>query len=138
MNVKELELVEGWSNADSTMRVRFNFPLQAAAGTNTTAVVYFEIEPGDHLGRHTDSAEEILYVVEGTGEAVVGDERVALEPGSLGVVPELVPHAVYNTSEATLKVVGFFSAAELEHVFDEPIQPLGTRYVHTPMAEVPA
>jgi hypothetical protein len=49
-----------------------------------------------------------------------------------------VPHAVYNTGDATLKIVGFFSAAELDHTFDEPFQPLGTRFVHTPMAEVPA
>jgi len=36
------------------------------------------------------------------------------------------------------EVVGFFSAAKLEHVFDEPIQPIGTSRVTTPPAEVPA
>ena len=138
MNVKELELVDGWNDVDDAMRLRFNFPLHAGTGTKTTAVVYFEIEPGDHLGTHSDSAEEVLYVIEGTGEAVVGDDRLALEPGTLGVAPERVPHAVYNTGETTLKIVGFFSAAELEHIFAEPIQPLGATVVHTPMAEVPA
>ena len=137
MNVRELELVQGWSDTDPAMRVRFDFPL-AAAGAKTTSVVYFEVDPGDHLGRHTDSAEEVLYVIDGTGEALVGDERIPLEPGTLGLVPELVPHAVYNTGDSTLRVVGFFSGAELEHVFDEPIQPLGTAVVHTPMADVPA
>jgi mannose-6-phosphate isomerase-like protein (cupin superfamily) len=91
-----------------------------------------------NLGRHTDSAEEILYIVDGTGEAIVGDERAALEPGTLAVVPELVPHAVYNTGDTTLKVIGYFSAAEVEHVFDEPVQPIGLTVLHTPMAEVPA
>jgi quercetin dioxygenase-like cupin family protein len=104
--------------------VRFTFPLQPAAGTKTTAVVYFEIAPGDHLARHTDSAEEILYVVMGRGEAEVGGERVPIEAGSLAVVPERVPHGVHNTGDTTLKIVGFFSAAELEHVFGEPLQPL--------------
>ena len=135
-NVKQLELMEGWSEIDPKMRVRFDFPLQAAAGTKTTAVVYFEIEPGERLARHTDSAEEILYVVEGSGEAEVGGERVPIEAGSLAVVPELVPHGVRNTGDSTLKVVGFFSAAELEHVFEEPLQPLGVTVVHTPF--VPA
>ena len=138
MNVNELELVEMWSDTDSTMRTRFNFPLHAAVGTNASAVVYFEIEPGEHLATHRDSAEEILYVVAGTGEARVGDDVIPLAEGTLGVVPQLVPHAVYNTGETTFKAVGFFAGAELEHVFDEPFQPVGTNVVHTPMAEVPA
>ena len=138
MNVKDLELLEIWSDSDPRMRVRFDFPLQAAAGTKTTAVVYFEIAPGDHLGRHTDSAEEILYVVEGRGEAEVGGERVPIEAGSLAVVPELVPHGVRNMGDTTLKIVGFFSAAELEHVFEEPLQPLGIQVVNTPFVGAPA
>ena len=135
-NVRNLELIEGWSDADPAMRVRFNFPL-AAAGTKASAVVYFEVEPGEHLGRHRDSAEEIVYVVEGRGEAEVGDERVPVEAGSLALVPELVPHAVYNTGDTTLRAVGFFAAAEVEHTFDEPIQPLGVRVVHTPFVTAP-
>ena len=138
MNVRDRELLEVWSDSDPRMRVRFDFPLQAAAGTKTTAVVYFEIAPGDHLARHRDSAEEILYVVEGRGEAEVGGERVPIEAGSLAVVPERVPHGVHNTGDTTLKIVGFFSAADLEHVFEEPIQPLGVRVINTPFVGVPA
>jgi quercetin dioxygenase-like cupin family protein len=138
VNVNELELREAWSDEDSAMRVRSAFPLHAEAGTTSSAVVYFEIEPGEHLGRHTDGAEEILYVVDGKGEGEVGGERVELDTGTLAVVPELVPHAVYNTGDSTLKVIGFFAAAELEHVFEQPLQPMGISVVHTPMAEVPA
>ena len=138
MNVRELELREAWSDANAAMRVRSAFPLHADAGTKSSAVVYFEIEPGDHLGRHRDGAEETLYIVEGTGEAEVGGERIELDAGTLAVVPECVPHAVYNTGDTTLKVVGFFAAAELEHVFEQPLQPMGLSIVHTPMAEVPA
>ena len=68
----------------------------------------------------------------------MGGDRVDLNAGTLAVVPELVPHAVYNTGEETLKVVGFFAAAELEHVFEHTLQPAGIRVLHTPMAEVPA
>ena len=138
MNVNELELMEAWDEMDPPMRTRVAFPLHAEAGTKSSAVVYFEIEPGDHLGTHTDSAEEILLVIGGTGDAIVGGECVELAPGSLAVVPQLVPHSVHNTGETTLKVVGFFAASELEHVFDEPVQPMGLTVMHTPMVEVPA
>ena len=76
MNVRELELMEVWSDEDAAMRARSAFPFHAQAGTKSSAVVYFEIEPGEHLGHHTGGAEEILYIVDGTGKAEVGGERI--------------------------------------------------------------
>ena len=62
-----------------------------------------------------------------------------LEAGTLAVVPELVPHAVYNTGDTTLKVVGFFAAAELEHVFEHAAAADGhQRRAHADGREVPA
>ena len=130
------DLMEIWNDADPEMRVRFHFPLHRGLGTESTAVVYFEVEPGEYLGRHTDSAEEILLVLEGEGIASVGDEDVEISPGSLAVVPALAPHGVRATGDRTLKVVGFFSGAELEHEFDEPVQPIGVSRITTPPVEV--
>ena len=129
------ELMEGWSATDPRMRARASFPLFAAHGTKSTAVVYFEVEPGDHLGRHTDSAEEILLILQGEGEAIVGEERSPVGRGSLALVPELVPHDLYATGTEPLRVVGFFSAAEVESTFDDPMQPFGERVIGTPPLE---
>ena len=129
------ELMEGWSATDSRMRAKASFPLFAAHGTKSTAVVYFEVEPGNHLGRHTDSAEEIILILQGDGEAVVGDERAGVAPGSLALIPELVPHDLYATGSDALKAIGFFSAAEVESIFDDPMQPFGERAVGTPPLE---
>lgn len=131
------ELMEMWNDVDSEMRSRFHFPLHGGFGTESTAVVYFEVEPGEYLGRHTDSAEEILLVLEGEGIATVDDEDSEIGPGSLAVVPARAPHSVRATGNGTLKVVGFFSSAELEHDFDEPVQPIGLSRLATPPAEVP-
>ena len=73
--IDELELLEGSYEDDPTMRVRVNFPFYVGTGTKNTAVVYFELEPGHRLGTHTDSAEEILLILEGAAEATVGDEQ---------------------------------------------------------------
>ena len=86
-NINELALTDLASPADPTLQSRFTFPISAATGSAATAAVYFEVAPGKRLGRHTDSSEEIIYVVEGTGEATVGDERVAISTGTLAVVP---------------------------------------------------
>ena len=135
VQVDELELFEGWSQSDTGMRVRFGFPISSGTGAKSTAVVYFELEPGEHLGSHTDSAEEILLIVAGRGEATIGDERAAVETGTLAVVPALVPHSVKNTGEETLRIVGFFSSSTVLSVFDAPMEPLATRYFTAPMIE---
>jgi len=92
VRIDELELFEGWSQSDAGMRVRAGFPISSGTGTKSTALVYFELEPGEHLGSHTDSAEEVLYIVEGHGHGIVAGERADLEPGSLIVVPATVLH----------------------------------------------
>jgi len=131
----ELELIEGWSEDDSTRRARFNFPIFNLTGALNTAVVYFEVDPGDHLGMHTDSAEEVLYIVSGTAEAIVGDERGEIGPGSLALVPAMVPHDIVNTGDETVRLVGFFSSSTVVSVFEDPFAPIGRRVVGTPVPE---
>ena len=131
----ELELIEGWSEDDSTRRARFNFPIFNLTGALNTAVVYFEVDSGDHLGMHTDSAEEVLYIMSGTAEAIVGDERGEIGPGSLALVPAMVPHDIVNTGDETVRVVGFFSSSTVVSVFEDPFAPIGRRVVGTPVPE---
>jgi quercetin dioxygenase-like cupin family protein len=108
----ELELMQGWFDSDPEhARARVAFPINKWAGSNDSAAVYFEVEPGDRLARHTDSAEEVLYIVAGEAEAEVCDERGRLTAGDLAVIPALVPHGPVNVGTETVKVVGFFSAS---------------------------
>jgi quercetin dioxygenase-like cupin family protein len=101
------------------------FPLNKWVGSADSAAVYFEIEPGNRLAEHTDSAEEILYVVAGDAEAQVADERRRLSTGELAVIPAMVPHAVVNVGSETVKVVGFFSQSEVISTFNESVRPFG-------------
>ena len=122
----ELELMQGWFDSDPEhARARVTFPINKWTGSADSAAVYFEIEPGDRLAEHTDSAEEILYVVAGDAEARVGDERGRLAAGDLAVIPAMVPHGVNNVGSETVKVVGFFSESEIISTFNEPVQPFG-------------
>jgi quercetin dioxygenase-like cupin family protein len=126
----KLELMEVWLDSDPQhKRLQVTFPINKWAGSRDSAVVYFEIEPGNRLAPHTDSAEEILYLISGEAEAEVGDERGRLAAGDLAVIPAMVPHGLVNTGEEPLKVIGFFSEAEIVSSFDEPIQPIGAAVV---------
>lgn len=121
----DLDLLEAYVDSDPRGRVFPAFPINRATGAEHTAVVYFEVLPGDHLPTHTDSAEEILYIVAGEGEAHLGDERGHVRAGDLAVIPAMVPHGIANTGDETLKVVGFFCESEIESTFVEPLQPMG-------------
>ena len=135
----ELELIQGWADSDPRARWRVNFPINKTAGSAGSAVVYFELQPGDRLATHTDSAEEVLYIVAGTAEAEVGDERGMVEAGDLAVIPAMVPHGLRNVGGEPVKVVGFFAEAEITSTFGEPIYPMeATTVVQAPVAPVAA
>ena len=120
-----LELAEAYVDSDPRGRVFPAFPIHRFAGAEHTAVVYFEVQPGDYLPTHTDSAEEILYIVAGEGEARVGDQRARVQAGDLAVIPAMVPHGIANAGDETLRVVGFFCESEIVSTFEEPLQPMG-------------
>jgi quercetin dioxygenase-like cupin family protein len=127
----ELELMQGWFDSDPEhARALVTFPINKWAGSRDSAAVYFELEPGNRLPRHTDSAEEILYVVAGEAEAEVGDERGRLAAGDLAVIPAMVPHGLLNVGNETVKVVGFFSESEIISTFKEPVQPFGAAVIN--------
>jgi quercetin dioxygenase-like cupin family protein len=130
--IDELELMEVWYEDDPTMRLKVNFPFFLGTGTKSTAVVYFEIEPGHRLGTHTDSAEEILLVLEGTAGVSLGEERGQLSAGEMALVPAMEPHGLRNAGEETVRVVGFFSSNVVVSTFDRPMMPFGQRVVGTP------
>lgn len=140
--IENLELAEVSYEDDPTMRVKVNFPFYVGTGTKNTAVVYFELEPGHRLGSHTDSAEEILLILQGEAEATVGDETGRVSAGDMAVVPAMVPHALRNARDETVRVVGFFSSNVVVSTFDRPMMPFGQRVVGTPPVlaedEVPA
>jgi quercetin dioxygenase-like cupin family protein len=130
--IDQLELMEVWYEDDPTMRLKVNFPFFLGTGTRSTAVVYFEVEPGHRLATHTDSAEEILLILEGEAEVSLGDEQGRLCAGEMALVPAMVPHGLRNAGEETVRVVGFFSSNVVVSTFDRPMMPFNQRVLGTP------
>jgi quercetin dioxygenase-like cupin family protein len=105
--------------------LRATFPISSAQGTADLAVVVMEIEPGGMLLEHTDSAEELLFVVEGEVEASVGDEIGTLAAGQAAVVPALAAHGLRNLSDRRARLLGVFASSTNVAVFTDPIGPNG-------------
>jgi mannose-6-phosphate isomerase-like protein (cupin superfamily) len=100
MECKALDFAEGF-------RVAFgNARAQGAVMT---------IAPGERQGdaqnRHAD-ADQWLYVVEGTGTAVVQDKPQALRPGVLLLIEKGERHEVRNDGEQPLKTLNLYVPPE--------------------------
>lgn len=134
INLNELELNEFIGKEDSKQHCKATFPLVGFHGSKEIATVYFEIEPGDNLGRHTDSAEELLVVLDGKAEASVGKEKQEAGKGTMVLVPKMVPHDIKNIGSSTLKVLGVFGGANnIVATFDKAILPSESNIVNTAM-----
>jgi quercetin dioxygenase-like cupin family protein len=131
----EIELEEEWYESDPTMRFKIARPFSAETGTKDSAVGYFEVEPGNALPTHTDSAEEILLCLEGRAEVVLGNERDQISAGEMALVPAMVPHTLRNGGTETVRIVGFFSRLTVESTFEQPLMPSGQRVFRMPSPE---
>lgn len=132
VNLNELELNEFVGVEEKRQHCKATFPLLGAHGTKDLAAVYFEIETGDMLGRHVDSAEELLIILNGEAEVEVGDETTMVKKGEVVLVPREVPHNVNNTGKEILKVLGIFGGANnIVATFDQDFLPLNSNVVDT-------
>jgi quercetin dioxygenase-like cupin family protein len=149
MHVVDLHTVQVMdieSALDPTRRLRVAFPISSASGAAASATVYFEVEPGDHVGVHTDSAEELLVILEGTAEALVGEEVARAEAGHVVVVPAMVRHDLTNVGDGVLRVLGTFGSSTVLATFEEALAPEGPQLfvmgapmlIALPLAPAPA
>lgn len=124
MQVVDLETIETRPVGDG---LDVAFPIHSATGAAATSTVWMQIEPGGLVAEHTDSAEELLYVVRGEVEASVGDERGTLHAGDLALVPAMAPHSLRNIGDRDARVLGFFGGSTNVATFAEPHGPQGAR-----------
>jgi quercetin dioxygenase-like cupin family protein len=122
-----LELRDAWFKSDPSARWRLNVALAETTGTESCSLIYFELDPGCRLPRHTDSAEEIVLILSGSAVAKIADRESEVEAGGVVLIPQQAPHEVHNSGPGILRAVGFFATASPVSTFDEPVMPGGTR-----------
>lgn len=136
-NLNKLDLNEFQAESAPDQQCRATFPIFGALGTHNSAMVYFELESGKNLGRHTDSEEEILLVLEGEVEVTVGREKCKLGAGEIGLVPTMLPHDLKNIGKGQARVLGFFGAPNIVATFDNAWLPTHSRTVDTALLAGP-
>ncbi len=102
-------------NDDILRRVREtpNF-LRELVTNEYTQVVLMTIEPGSDIGEQVHEADQVLVVVDGTGEAVLNRQHSLVQANSLVVIPAGTRHNVINTGSMTLNLCTHFAPPEVE------------------------
>lgn len=132
VNLNELELNEFTAKDDALQHCHATFPLVGAHGSEKIATVYVELQPGEKLGRHTDSAEELLIVLSGDVEVTVADETSKASRNTIALVPKLVPHDIKNVGTETARILGVFGGTNhIVATFDREWLPTHSNVVDT-------
>jgi len=121
------DLSDAWLDGDPSARWRSGSVLGSGTGARAAGASLLEVDPGCRLPRHTDSAEEVIVVVEGEAEVSVGGELVRASAGDMALVPEQVPHEVRNGGEGLLRFAAVYAAADVVTTYEAPVQPAGER-----------
>lgn len=127
IDTNQMMLARGRFASDPSVRFRANFALHGGKRMQNASVVMIDLDPGKAVGTHTDNAEQVLLVLEGEVELMIGDERETAGRGMMAVVPPMVPHSMCNIGDVPARVVGYFASPTVVTTFAEAFHPRGSR-----------
>lgn len=85
----KLERIPVRAEDDPAVKWNASFALYGGHGTTQSSTIVFEIEPGGHLGWHTDATEETQYIIAGSGELLLEDgQQACRRPGQRLCAPD--------------------------------------------------
>ena len=83
-------------------------PIQA----NSFAMGMVTLEPnGGQVPWHNQEQEEIYFIVEGTGEMCLGEERTTISTGQAAFIPPTVFHQLTNTGDTPVRMIYVYGPA---------------------------
>ncbi|HXQ93534.1 MAG TPA: cupin domain-containing protein [Nitrososphaerales archaeon] len=87
--------------------------------SNRNMLGYSVFKPGiDTKQKIHVEAEELAYVVSGSGKITVGNELISFSAGDSLFIPPGVPHGVRNDGSEDVAMVFFFSSSEYPKTVD--------------------
>ncbi len=104
-----------------TLRWLMNDQLEAGAA-QTFGFCRIEPHQSNPLHLHPN-CEEILHVISGTCEHILGDESVPMEAGDTIRIPANVAHCARNRSDEPLEAFIIFSSGDRQTTFLESSEP---------------
>lgn len=98
-------------NIESLARANDNFRKVVHTGSYSQ-VVLMNVPVGEEIGEETHEVDQILFFVEGEGEAIMDGETRLVEEGDLVFVPAGTRHNFRNTGTSDWKLYTIYSPPE--------------------------
>lgn len=86
----------------------------APRGAHQLTVFEQECAPGTGAPPHRHAVEELLRVIDGEAEVLLGDERQRLAAGDCALVPAGTLHGFTNTGSGSLRMLAILAAPIFE------------------------
>ena len=131
IQLNRLPLRTTWTATQPKQRVHSTFPFLFSQENKAISLVYYELNPGDYLGLHKDSAEEVLFIFEGTVQMMIGNERTVVKAPALALVPRLVSHNLQNVGDCRVKAAAFFPQRHVVSTFEHAWMPENAYVIDT-------
>ncbi len=80
--------------------------------TERSQLVLMSLKPGEDIGLETHDLDQVLVIVEGEGECVLGGHECDVASGHVVFVPAGVQHNITNTGEKSLKLFTVYAPPE--------------------------
>lgn len=87
------------------MKNPHNIAAKKLYDTAHAEAIHMTLEPGEHVNPHTTPVDVFFYVLEGNPEIEIGSERQSVSPDQLIDSPAHIPHALYNPTTRTARVL---------------------------------
>jgi quercetin dioxygenase-like cupin family protein len=120
-NVDDLETAQLKSSTSPDAEWVAAYFAYGGDGAEQSTCIYFAMPPGKRLGRHTDTAEETQFILSGSGELLLDEGSKSIKAGDVVVLTEGTAHDLRNTGSDDLRVIGFFSAPQVEQHWTEEV-----------------
>ena len=102
---------------ENACRAKFELPgiehltlAGSGQGLSRLSVWRQSMAPGSATPPHRHDCEEVVLVLEGSGEVHIAGKPIAFGPDTTLVLPADVPHQIFNTGSVPLVTVAAFSS----------------------------
>lgn len=72
---------------------------------DSAQVMHITLHPGEALKPHITPVDVFFYILEGSPEVLVGDEKIQVQADSLVESPKDIVHCLYNNSKAIARIL---------------------------------
>ena len=72
---------------------------------DSAQAVHIRLNPGESLKPHITPVDVFFFVIEGTPDVLIGEEKKRVETNSLVESPKDIVHCIYNNTDSIVRIL---------------------------------